>query len=239
VISVWLAIASGLTTDDRPAPTTAESRRTAQRALEPFNALVGNWRGVGQPRRMSAQGAWNEQAQWQWKLDKESASVVVLVKDGKLLSEGRLTYDAAPKRFRFDVRLPDGTAATYSGTLDTQQRLELIRDEPNGIQHRITLRMLHDDRITMLFETRRGESGFFARQAEIGYTRIGGKFAAAGDGYPKCIVTGGRGTIAVRYQGKTYYVCCSGCQQAFEDDPEGTIAAAAEQAKQAKAKSEE
>ncbi|MCP4510175.1 MAG: YHS domain-containing protein, partial [Fuerstiella sp.] len=38
------------------------------------------------------------------------------------------------------------------------------------------------------------------------------------------VVTGGLGTIAVSYKGKKYYVCCQGCVQAFNDDPETIIA---------------
>ena len=29
--------------------------------------------------------------------------------------------------------------------------------------------------------------------------------------------------MPVAYQGKTYYVCCSGCRDAFRDDPEKYI----------------
>ncbi|MGH7134575.1 MAG: YHS domain-containing protein [Pirellulales bacterium] len=32
------------------------------------------------------------------------------------------------------------------------------------------------------------------------------------------------GTIAVEYQGKKYYVCCTGCRDLFNDDPEGVLA---------------
>ena len=32
--------------------------------------------------------------------------------------------------------------------------------------------------------------------------------------------SGGRGTIPVTYKGQTYYVCCTGCRDAFKEDPE-------------------
>ena len=35
-----------------------------------------------------------------------------------------------------------------------------------------------------------------------------------------CPVTGGLGTMAVSHAGKTYYVCCTGCREAFDKDPE-------------------
>jgi hypothetical protein len=34
-----------------------------------------------------------------------------------------------------------------------------------------------------------------------------------------CCVTGGLGTMAVTYMGKTYYVCCGGCRDAFNENP--------------------
>jgi ribosomal protein L24E len=35
----------------------------------------------------------------------------------------------------------------------------------------------------------------------------------------ECVVTGGLGTMAVSFNGKTYYVCCSGCRDAFNENP--------------------
>ena len=52
--------------------------------------------------------------------------------------------------------------------------------------------------------------------------RVGRKFAA-GDGKPECIVSGGLGTSTVTYKGKQYYVCCSGCRDAFNENPEKFI----------------
>ena len=58
--------------------------RAVQRGLEPLYDWVGSWKGTGQPKRMSSKGAWTEEADWAWKLDKESASLEIKVKDGKL-----------------------------------------------------------------------------------------------------------------------------------------------------------
>ena len=61
---------------------------------------------------------------------------------------------------------------------------------------------------------------------EVGYTRERAAFAAA-ESYPLCVATEGRGTIQVSYKGKTYWVCCSGCRDLFNDDPESVHAEAA------------
>ena len=65
---------------------------------------------------------------------------------------------------------------------------------------------------------------------ELSRTRAGSSSRsnafAAGESYPVCIVTEGRGTIPVKYKGQTYYVCCSGCKELFDDDPAGVLAEA-------------
>ena len=50
---------------------------------------------------------------------------------------------------------------------------------------------------------------------QVGATKEGVPFAG-GDGKPECVVSGGLGTMPVMYKGKTYYVCCSGCRDAFK-----------------------
>jgi len=52
--------------------------------------------------------------------------------------------------------------------------------------------------------------------------RIGTSFAVAQSDNPgpKCIVSGGLGTMSVSFDGKNYPVCCSGCAAAFNDDPQ-------------------
>jgi YHS domain-containing protein len=85
------------------------------------------------------------------------------------------------------------------------------------------MRPLNDKRMLILFEQRRQSQTFYTRVAEVGYTRQGESLASGSTG-PECVVTGGKGTIKVSYKGETYYVCCTGCQQAFEADPEGTLA---------------
>ncbi len=64
----------------------------------------------------------------------------------------------------------------------------------------------------------------FNRQYQIAYTKDGVTFGTAGEKKPECVVTGGLGTMQVSYMGQTYYVCCSGCRDAFNDNPAKIIA---------------
>ena len=36
----------------------------------------------------------------------------------------------------------------------------------------------------------------------------------------ECVVSGGVGTMTVSYKGETFYVCCSGCRDEFNANPE-------------------
>ena len=47
----------------------------------------------------------------------------------------------------------------------------------------------------------------------------------------ECVVSGGLGTMAVQHKGETYYVCCSGCRDLFQENPEAVLAEAAEREK--------
>ena len=65
----------------------------------------------------------------------------------------------------------------------------------------------------------------FTKKLEVGYTREGVTFGVeAGGKKPECVVTGGLGTMTVSYMGQTYYVCCTGCRDAFNDNPAKILA---------------
>ena len=70
----------------------------------------------------------------------------------------------------------------------------------------------------------------FTKEWQIGMTREGVQLAAGKKG-PECIVTGGLGTQAINYKGATYYVCCGGCRDAFNENPEKYIREAKEKKK--------
>ena len=205
-------------------------RREAQSALKPFGGLVGEWRGAGQPQRGSAKGAWTETAVWAWKLTPDTAALELTVAKGRYLKSALLRPAGQPKTFTLDATLLDGSKRTFVGKVVATRPLVLVADPPEGDgPRRITLNPLHDTRLLILFEAR-NEDGGFHRLAEVGYTRQGVAFAA-GESYPLCIVTEGRGTTQVSYKGKTYWVCCSGCKDLFNENPETVLAEAAEKQK--------
>jgi YHS domain-containing protein len=215
---------------DGPQP----GRRADQEALKPFAGLVGDWRGTGQPQRGSAKGAWTETGGWAWKLSPDHAALELTVGKGKFLRSATLRRGKGPNAFALDAVLADGAKRTYVGTHAEKKPLALTAEPPDGDgPRRVVLTPLHDTRFLLLFEGAGAEGSGFRKLAEVGYTRQGVAFAA-GESGPLCIVTEGRGTTQVSYKGKTYWVCCSGCKDLFNDDPEAVLAEAAarEKAKQ-------
>ncbi len=212
----------------------AQGRRADQRALKEYAPLVGSWRGVGQVARGRAKGAWSESAAWAWKLTGDSAGLEITVKKGKYLKAGVLRPGKEPDTFVFKATLADGTSSTFAGAaVGDNKRLVLTADAkaPASGVRRVSFTPLHGTRLLVLLEAEDPETHIFSRLGEVGYSREGVAFAAV-DSYPLCVVTEGRGTIKVSYKGKTYWVCCTGCRDLFNDDPESALATAAAREKE-------
>jgi len=234
VLSIALGLAAiALLAADKPA---GNSRKTVQRELEKFNDLIGGWRGVGQPKRGSARGAWSERAEWTWEFKKGSVGIRYQTKGGKLVTSALLGYDRKTRRYTLDATFADKTRRQYAGKFDSSGWL-VLESNKDAADHvyRMTIRRLNPKRTLVLHERRRAKSTFYTRVAGIGYTRAGTRLAASDVSGPVCIVSGGTGTSRVTYKGKSYWVCCSGCRDAFNDDPEYFLAEARDRAKKKKA----
>jgi hypothetical protein len=200
--------------------------------LKPLQDLVGQWKGVGQVRRGSTQGAWIEKAEWQWNFADGKSSLAFTAPAGKHLTAGRIvsakakTGADAPQSLTLAATLADGSKVDYPGTRAADDTLTFLRDDvPAGAPQRITLRFAAEKQRLVALLERRGDGGSdYLRLAEIGYTREGSDFGKGSTGGNVCIVTGGVGTISVSYLGKQYYVCCTGCKDLFNSDPAKIIA---------------
>jgi len=208
---------------DPPAKPAALDLPAQKAALARWNSLIGGWRGTGQPRRGSNTGAWREDTNWSWQFSETESALVGTVAKGKLASNLKITA-LADKQFHLQWKSPEGVTREMNGAIEEGKVVfSSVPDEQQDV-YRVTLTPLNEQRTLILFEKRKADQQNYARIAEVGYTREGTRLAGSGGGQPECVVTGGLGTIKVEYKGKTYYVCCSGCQQAFNDDPEAILA---------------
>jgi YHS domain-containing protein len=208
----------------------SSGRKADQDFLKPFGALVGDWRGVGQPERGKMRGAWTESANWAWKLSKETAALEVTVAKGKYLKSGVLHPDSDHQTYELDATLADGSKRVFTGKPDPSKKKLILNAAKGEGLRRITIAPLHDTRLIVQLEALDPDGRTYYQLGEIGYTRQGVAFAV-GESGPLCIVTEGRGTIQVSYKGKSYWVCCSGCKDLFNENPEAVLAEAADRQK--------
>lgn len=194
---------------------------TSKEALKPFNDLVGSWRGTGEPEGSRAEklkGFWTETIGWEWQFKGNDVWMSISFDKGKYFKSGELRYMPDKKNFRMTVLTPDKKTLVYEGTLEGKKLTLDREDAATKETHRLSFTFLHSNRHLYRYEVRKQDSSLFTKQYQVGATKEGVPFAT-GDGYPECIVSGGRGTMTVMYKGKTYYVCCSGCRDEFNADP--------------------
>ena len=194
-------------------------------ALKGLNVLIGEWKGTGQPEgslREKQAGFWTEGISWSWHFKGDDAWLSVAFDQGKHFKTGELRFVPDKKLFRLSLKTSADGEQVFEGKLD-DKTLTLERDDPAAKEkQRLVFKLFHDNRFVYRFEKKRAGRASFAKVYEVGATRKGVAFAA-GDATPECIVSGGKGTMTVSFKGQTYYVCCSGCRDAFQDNPEKYI----------------
>ena len=225
--------------DDTPTAKNPEHAAQQDR-LAKIQQLVGAWRGVGQPQRASTKDSWLEEADWAWSFEDGPALVAKLPK-AKYFRELKITAGKESGKFALAATpAGGGEAITYAGALDDEQRLVVALDKPlEELPQRMTFRFVAGgDRLLVLLEKKSPTSDQFVRLAEVGFTRQGSGFGQ-GASQRECVVTGGLGTIEVMHNGQTYYVCCTGCRDYFNEKPDEILKeyAARKAAEKAKKKS--
>lgn len=225
-IVAGLLVAAAPETDTAPGPSVQRDKQ----ALAAVQTYVGQWRGVGQPRRGSNQGAWTEQSQWAWRFHEGRAQLVGTLDGNKYFRSLRLQGGDEPGKYVAQATMQKASGddksemQTFYGALRGGV-LTLVANKPQpDLPARITIRLVAGgDRMVVLYE-KQVSDGNYARLAESGSTRQGSDFAKTAASGPECIVTGGLGTIALEFEGKKYFVCCGGCREYFEEDPARAIA---------------
>lgn len=231
VVGLGTQSTSSLGQTNAPAKASSDSEIPAFYA--PFEHLIGGWKGTAIPQANRLRG-WRETHRWGWKFVKGQPQALTLsIEGGKTLAQGVLSFDSLKKAYRLDAQTPEKVAVTYVGAIDDAGKiltLERTTPTPEG-KERLVVRLLPDNKIRYLMWVEKQPEGAlrFTRSIEVGLTKEGETFAAAGGGSdgPKCIVTGGSASMSVTHEGKSYPLCCSGCLEEFKENPEKYIKKAA------------
>jgi hypothetical protein len=201
-------------------------------ALLAFNDLIGSWRGTGTPegsREDKQRGFWTETLKWSWQFKPNEVALVVAFTNGKYFTNGRLRALPENSNYELELTTPAKEMLVFTGPLK-DRKLTLERKTEQETQ-RLIIILLHSNRFLYSYEVKPANRTRFNRVYQVGATKEGTAFASAGSSGPECVVTGGLGKIRVTYKGLTYYVCCDGCKEAFQENPEKCIQEAAERKK--------
>jgi hypothetical protein len=204
------------------APQDGDTNPTKEALLE-VQEFIGGWKGNGTSERDKT-AIWKENATWGWKFKGKDSWLVVEFTESKNFKSGELRYLTDKKTYQFTVVDKMDKALVFQGGLKkTTLTLERVDSATKETQQLKINTASDGDRLVITYWVRPENRTAFNKEWQVGMTREGVKLAGGKKG-PECIVTGGLGTIAVTYKGNTYHVCCSGCRDAFNENPAKIIA---------------
>ena len=220
VLALLILVPATFAADPAPA-------RSPKDALQGFHNLIGTWKGTGRPetgtREERDKGFWVESIRWQWQFKGKDTWLAADIEKGKHFTRLELRFQPKTDDFALTATTVDKQTLTFTGTL-AKKKLTVDRIDPKTkATHRLVFSLLHANRHLYTSETRADGVTLFTKAYQVGATKQGVEFAS-GDTAPECVVSGGLGTMPVTYKGKTYYVCCSGCRDAFKEEPAKYVA---------------
>jgi hypothetical protein len=197
----------------------AGDKDKAKEALQALNEYVGSYKGDGR----GGKGGWNEKVSWGWRFKGDACWLRMDVENGKQFKSADLRFVTDKGRYQLTAVTADGRKQVYEGKLKDEYLTLDYQDPDSGATLRLKMNTAADGaRFIYRLERRRPGRTLFAREFQVECSKEGESLAGRGK-KNECIVTGGVGTIAVSYKGATYYVCCSGCREAFLETPEKFI----------------
>jgi hypothetical protein len=192
------------------------AQKSAKEALQPFNDLIGSWRGTATPS-VNKDQFWVETIAWEWQFKGKDAWLTVAFDKSKKFTKGTLRYLPETDQFELILHTVSKEERKFVGALKEKVlTLEAAVDDNMEVQ-RVVITLLHDNRHLYRVDKRKVDKTIFTNVFKVGATKEGVSFAE-GAAKPECVVSGGLGTMPVMYMGKTYYVCCSGCRAEFQAD---------------------
>ena len=198
---------------------TPKQAAASKEALQELGEFVGDWKGSGSTKAKGREVIWSETLNVGWKFKGDDSWLALTVADGKFMKGGELKYDPVKKVYTLALTDPDKSVTNYDGKLVKGRLVMTAKDAKTNDVSRLTLYTVSGgSRMLVKAETQPKGRGLFDDQFAVAATKEGAAFAGGGK-KPECLLTGGLGTIPVTFNGKTYYVCCSGCRDEFNSDP--------------------
>ena len=236
-------------TGSQPAGTSGQSETGAAdnaptfddivQALKPLQVMLGQWEGKTFKKVNGF--AVVEQSDWAWDFqsDPQQPALRLRSTNSPYLKDARLTYLPKADQYAMVVTTTDGGSRKYTGEftepirdvagddskLQRTFKLKFAQVEPAQRDEMAEFIINQQANDRYLIEVYDQTGNRLLRRDTIANQREGTSFALSDTNYgdKTCIISQGLGTIAVRFEGQSFWVCCTGCKAAFEDDPKKWI----------------
>jgi hypothetical protein len=196
----------------------AEDPKRVKEALQELNDYIGGWNGNGTTEQNRLE-IWKERADWSWRFRGNDSWLVLKLTPGKHFKGGELHYLPAREVYELTLLGSDGKKSAFAGKLKKGRLILERRDPDTGATQQLQMNLAGGGiRFVYTFNVKPANRTLFTKELQVSFTKEGETFGAA-QKKVECVVTGGLGTIPVSYNGVTYYVCCSGCRDAFNENP--------------------
>ena len=202
-----------------------DEARSAKAALQALNDFIGDWNGSGAPEKPAPlpRETWRETLSWSWRFKGNDAWLTMTVDNGKHLKSGELRFLPERGRYQFTALDSKDQKLTFEGEF---KKGYLTLDRTDAATKEVQRLMMNSagDGLRFVYRSLRKPAGgtLFVKGYQVACTKKGEALGVRAK-KAECVVTGGLGTSTVTYMGQTYYVCCSGCRDAFNEDPEKYI----------------
>ena len=177
---------------------------------------------------------------WDFRTDKQQPALVMTSDKSPYIRKARLTFLTDKQKFQLTTSDKQGNQRVYEGAFSAEPKdepgdddklqrtykLQFTQISPADAKEtwQIVFNQQENNRYLMVLDRKRG-SGTFRNVDTVGTQRKDTSFALSESYKEKtCIISEGLGTIQVNHKGNSYWVCCSGCKAAFEEEPERWIA---------------
>ncbi len=215
-----------------------ERRRLVVAAMDGIQVILGSWKGTTQKEVGNFKAL--DAPVWVWDFRTERGQPALTMKSEKNLyvTDARLTYFPERQIYQMIAHDKVGKARTLEGQFTSpveefegddrrmQKRFKLQLTEVGDAKDALKLTLNQHDNNRYLLEVEQKKGGRFTRVDTVGTQREDTSFALSDTDYKDktCVISGGLGTTQVSYNGKSYWVCCSGCKAAFDEEPARWVA---------------
>ena len=219
LLALALPLVSAADKDDKDEPASPKA------ALQALNDFIGEWKGSGGPAKATAasKDIWSETLTWSWRFKGDDAWLTLDVKNGKYYKGGELRWLPDTKRYQLTLTDRAGKKQVFAGDLKDEV-LVLERTDPATKETQQIKMNTAAEGIRLIYRFAHKPEGktLYVADYQVAANKAGESLGKT-EKKNECVVSGGLGTIPVSYKGVSYYVCCTGCKDAFMENPEKYI----------------